>query len=278
MTLESHVLLADRQRLAARDAQLQFDQVQPGDRLGDGMLDLQTGVHFHEIERAARIEQEFQRARAFVTERLDGGDRHCPHLRTQFRRHCRRRRLLDQLLMAPLHRAIALAEVNGVAVCIPEHLDLDVARIFNGALQDHRGIAERGLGFRARAAQRIRKGRFVRYQPHAVAAATGDRLDHHGKADAARLAQHRCLALVLALVAGDGGHAGLGHDRLGTGLVAHGHDGFGRGTDEHQASLPAGGGEILVLGEEAIAGMHGIGTAGLGRGDDRRNIQIGLRR
>ncbi len=47
---ECDVLLPQRQRLAGRDAQLQFDQIEPGDRFGDGMFDLQTCVHFHEIE------------------------------------------------------------------------------------------------------------------------------------------------------------------------------------------------------------------------------------
>ena len=56
------------ERLAAGDAQLQFDQIEPGDRLGDGMLDLQPRVHLHEIELAAAIEQEFQRAGALIAQ------------------------------------------------------------------------------------------------------------------------------------------------------------------------------------------------------------------
>ena len=41
---------AQRQRLAGGDAQLPFDQVEAGDHLGHRMLDLQAGVHLHEIE------------------------------------------------------------------------------------------------------------------------------------------------------------------------------------------------------------------------------------
>jgi hypothetical protein len=36
------------------------------------MLDLQTRVHFHEVERAALVEQEFQRAGALIADRPDG--------------------------------------------------------------------------------------------------------------------------------------------------------------------------------------------------------------
>ena len=56
------------ERFAAGDAQLQLDEIETGDRFGDGMLDLQPRVHFHEIELAALIEQEFQRARALIAQ------------------------------------------------------------------------------------------------------------------------------------------------------------------------------------------------------------------
>jgi hypothetical protein len=40
-----------------------------------------------------------------------------------------RGRLLDDLLVAPLDRAFALAEIDRVAVAVGEHLDLDMARL-----------------------------------------------------------------------------------------------------------------------------------------------------
>ena len=42
------LVLRQRQLFAARHAQLPFDQILAGDLLGDRMLDLQPGVHFHE--------------------------------------------------------------------------------------------------------------------------------------------------------------------------------------------------------------------------------------
>src|ERR1700757_527575 len=126
MTGEFDLLLNQAQRLAACDAQLQLDQIEPGDRLGDGMLDLKPRVHFHEIELAALIEQELQRTRTLIAQRADGSDRDVPHPLPQPWRDRRRRRLLDQLLMPPLRRAIALAEMDGVAIAVAEHLDFDV--------------------------------------------------------------------------------------------------------------------------------------------------------
>ena len=168
MAGETDIFLLEPEPLARGNSQLQFNQIETRNCLGDGMLDLQPRVHLHEVELAGWIEQEFQRACALVADRLDGGDRDRAHPRPQLRRHLRRRRFLDQLLVPPLHRAVTLAEMDGVAVAIPEHLNFDVAGIDDGALQNHGRIAERALRFGASAAQRIRKSRGVRDQPHAA--------------------------------------------------------------------------------------------------------------
>ena len=65
------LLLAQRQRLAGGDAQLPLDQVQPGDRLGHRVLDLQPRVHLDEVEAARLVEQELDRAGVLVA----GGQR-----------------------------------------------------------------------------------------------------------------------------------------------------------------------------------------------------------
>jgi hypothetical protein len=151
MTGELNVFLLKSERLAAGDAQLQFDEIEPGDRFGNGMLDLQAGIHFHEIEFAFCVEQKLERAGALISNRLHRGDRDRPHPRPQFRRHRRRRRFLDQFLMPPLHRAIALPEMDGMAEGVADHLDFDVARIENRALQNDGRIAERALRLGSRA-------------------------------------------------------------------------------------------------------------------------------
>ena len=57
-----------------------------------------------------------------------------------------RRRLLDQLLVAALDRAVALAEVDHVAVLVAQDLDLDVARPLDELLEVDARVAERGRG------------------------------------------------------------------------------------------------------------------------------------
>src|SRR5579872_6931564 len=123
MAGELDFLLPKPERLAAGDTQLQFDQIEPGDRLGDWMFDLKARVHLHEIEFAVLIEQEFQGAGTLVANRFDGVNRDSPHARPQLRRDLRRWRFLDQLLVPSLHRAVAFTQVNGIAESVAEHLN-----------------------------------------------------------------------------------------------------------------------------------------------------------
>ena len=65
----------------------------------------------------------------------------------------RRGRLLDELLVTALDRAVALAEMDDVAVRVGEHLHLDVARIVEVALDVHRGVGEVRLALAPRASR-----------------------------------------------------------------------------------------------------------------------------
>ena len=92
----------------------------------------------------------------------------------------RRRRLLDDFLVAALHRAVALEQVRGVAVLVAEHLELDVARPLDQALQVDLGVAEAAARHRARALDRVEQLRFVLRRQHADAAAAARGLHQHG--------------------------------------------------------------------------------------------------
>ena len=88
--------------------------------------------------------------------------------------------------MAALDRAVALAEVHDVAVRVGEHLDLDVARLLDVALQVDGGVAERGLGLVLRLAHGGGKGIRIAHDADALAAAAAGRLDHERQADLTR--------------------------------------------------------------------------------------------
>ena len=148
VAVEADLRLLKRQLFAAGNTELPFDQIETRDRFRHRMLDLEPRVHFDEPERVGAqpfgaVGNEFDRAGADITDgarRLDCG---CAHLRAQLRRHAGRRRFLDHLLVAPLQRAVALAEMNDIAVAVGEHLDFDMARRGNVFLEQDTARTER---------------------------------------------------------------------------------------------------------------------------------------
>ena len=145
-----------RQLLAGGDADHLLDEVDAGDQFGDRMLDLQAGVHFEEVERAVLPGDELDRAGAVVVHGLGQRDGLLAHGLAGLLVEQRRRRFLDDLLVAALDRAFALAEIDDVAVLVAEHLDFDVARIDDEFLDEHAVVAERGLGLRLGAGEAFR--------------------------------------------------------------------------------------------------------------------------
>ena len=184
MAVDAKLILRQRQPAAGRDHELPFDQVLAGDRLGHRMLDLQAGVHLHEVEGAVLVGDELDGARALVADRLGGGDGGLAHRLAPRRVHVGRRRLLDHLLVAALDRAVALEQVEAVAVAVGEDLDLDVARPRQVLLDQHVVVGERGLGLALGAGQGVGELRRLLDHAHALAAAAGRGLDQHGEADA----------------------------------------------------------------------------------------------
>src|SRR5690606_4148359 len=72
--------------------------------------------------------QELDGARADVLDGLRPAHGRVAHSRAELGRECGRGRLLDQLLVPPLDRAVALAEVHHPPVLVAQDLELDVAR------------------------------------------------------------------------------------------------------------------------------------------------------
>src|SRR3546814_14930793 len=91
----------------------------------------------------------------------------------------------DLLLVAALDRAFALAEIDDVAVLVAEHLDFDMARVFDELFDEHAVIAE--------ARQPLALGRLEPLahigrrpgEPHTLAATARPRLHHHRLPDVA---------------------------------------------------------------------------------------------
>jgi hypothetical protein len=112
------------------------------------------------------------------------------------------------------------------------------------------GVEQRGLGV---------------HHAHAAPAAAAGRLDDHRVADGARDLDDLLRVLgQRAVRTRHAGHAGGLHRILGRDLVAHQADGLGRGPMKTKPRLLDALGEIGVLGQEAVAGVDGLGVGDLG--------------
>src|SRR5436305_14602669 len=116
------------------------------------MLDLKPSIHLHEIEVAhlsiiARPSNELDGAGADVTDSFPRSDGSRAHLFTNCRWELRRRRFLDDLLVATLERAVALVEMQAVPHRVGDDLDLDMPRVRDEFFDQYAVIAECRLGF-----------------------------------------------------------------------------------------------------------------------------------
>jgi len=121
VAVHHHVLLPEPQGLARGQPQLGLDQVEAAHHLGHRVLDLQARVELEEEELlqswiGARGDQELTRARALVACRPHHGHRRLAHAGAQLAGDRGRGALLDELLVAALQAALALAQVHCRAV------------------------------------------------------------------------------------------------------------------------------------------------------------------
>ena len=106
------------------------------------MLDLDPAVQLQEVD-VGPVDEELGRPRALVADRLREGAAP-PRSSARPRVEAGSGRLLDELLVPPLHRAVAVAEHRDAAT-MPENLGLDVTGPLEVALAEDGSVAERRL-------------------------------------------------------------------------------------------------------------------------------------
>ena len=238
------------------------------------MLDLEAGVHLDEVEGAGVLDQELHRAGARIADGAREPDGGFTHLRAQRAGQAGGGRLLDDLLVAALDRAVPVQQVQHRAMRIGQHLHLDMARPGDIALQQQRAVAEGRGGLALRG--RERAGQVLRAldDAHSAPAAAGRRLDQHRIADLLRRFRQplrRCVGFVIAR---HEGHLRIGCDLLCGAFRPHRPYRFRRRADEDQPGARHALGELGVFGEEAVAGMHRLRAGAPGRVDQRVDVEI----
>jgi hypothetical protein len=115
----------------------------------------------------------------------------------------RRPYLLDDLLVPPLDRAIALPQADRIAQRVCKDLDLDVPGPDDVALDEDVAVPERLLRLAPGGREALGELSGRVHRAHALAAAAVDGLDEDGVADAGGLLREEVGVLVDAVVARD---------------------------------------------------------------------------
>ncbi len=187
----------------------------------------------------------------------------------------RRRPLLDDLLVTALDRAVALAEMDPVALAIDRDLDLDVAVVLEPRLEIQGVVAEGGLRLGPTDPQRGLELTSRADHPHPLPAPAGRRLDEDRIADPLRLGERMEVVAQHAVRARDRRQPIAAQERPRPGLAREAVEDLRRRPDEHEPVGPDGLGEVLVLGQEAVARVDRLAARHERRADDRRRREVG---
>ncbi len=163
-----------------------------------------------------------------------------------------------------------------MAVRVAQHLNLDVARLFDVLLDEHPVVAEAVARLVATGAEALEGLLVVEGHAQTLATAAGAGLDHHRVADVAR-DLHRAFGRLDRLVPARNG-VDLGRERelLRRDLVAHCRDRSVLRPDEDNALFLDAARERRVLAQEPVAGVHGLRARLLAGGDDLVHHQVRL--
>ncbi len=260
MPVPGDVVLGKGQGLATGHQELERHQVQAGDHLGHRVLDLKAGVHLQEVELAFLVD-ELHGPGVRVPARPGEAHRGFPHgvgdATVQVGGGC----LFHQLLVASLDRAVARPEMDHVAMVVAEDLDLDMARPRQVLLQVALGPPKSPNGFALGRLQGLRRLGRRGHDPHPPAATAERRLDRHRPPDGVPELDDLDGPGKSLVGPGDGGDPGLDGGGTAADLVAHDLNGIGRRAHPAHSCAGHGPGEVRVFGQEAVAGVDGVGAA-----------------
>ena len=240
------------------------------------MLDLEPRVHLEEVRSAVRVHEELEGPGVDVSGASHQGHGEIAHPLPQRRGDEGRRALFDHLLVPPLDGALALEEVDDVAVLVGQDLDLDVAGLLDHLLHVHPVVAEGAPGFAAGTGGGRDEVAGLGHEAHALPSAPRRRLQHHREPEDAGFARDGGVVREGLQGPRDHGEAG-GHGRAtGGGLLPEEGHGVAPGADEDEPRRGAVAREVGVLGQEAVAGVDGIGLGMKSRLDHAVGPQVRL--
>src|SRR6202451_2521810 len=180
--------------------------------------------------------------------------------------------------MAPLHRALPLAQGNELPMLVSQDLHFYVARTFYEFFQIDFSRSEGPLRFACGATEGGFQFRLILHRPYSFAAAARCRLEQNRISDSGRGLARFCIIANASFGTGHNWGASGNCQPPRRSLGTHPLDGLPRWTDEFDGGLATCFGKRRVLAEESVSGMNG-GRAGCARDlQDSVYRQIAFRR
>ncbi|CNU80152.1 Uncharacterised protein [Salmonella enterica subsp. enterica serovar Bovismorbificans] len=274
MASNDNFVLCDRQRLTRRDAQLLFDQIDAGNHFSHRVFNLNTGVHFDEIELAV-FEQEFERPCAAIADVYARFRAAFADIATQFRRNAWRRGFFNHFLVATLHGTVAFRQIDSVALAVRQHLNFDVAWIFQVFFHVYHVVAESRFRFRFGHGDGLRQFSIATNHAHTAAAAAAGRFDDHRIANTFGMSAVRIhIVAQRAVRSWYGRHARFFHRGNRGHFIAHQADGIRFRADKDKAGAFNLLGKIGVLRKEAVTRVDCHRAGDFSGANDSRDVQI----
>lgn len=130
------------ERRASCDLNLCCYNIDTCDFLGDGVLDLDSGIDLDEVVAVLLVNQELSCTRIAVLDALRQPDGIGQNVVARLNRQILRRRNLNDLLVATLDGAITLVQMHNVSKVVTKKLDLNVLGLVEEALDEDSAVAE----------------------------------------------------------------------------------------------------------------------------------------
>ena len=270
--------LGERREIAASQPDHPLDQVDAQHHLRHRVLDLEARVHLEErVLTRGRVDDELDRAGGAVPHRCAQRDRRAGERGARCVVETGRGRLLDHLLVAPLDRAVTLAERDHLAAAVAEDLHLDVPGGDHEAFDEAPAVAEVTGREPGDGVEGLRERVFGVAAAHADAAAPGATLEHHGVPDDGCCGEG-VVAVTQHGAAREQRDAGPERERSGGVLAPERIEVFGRGADPRDAGGLARAREPGVFRQEAVPGMQRVRAGVRGRGEEALTVEVALAR
>ena len=277
VTSRHDVVLREGEPLTSGDLDLESDEVEPRHHLRHRVLHLEPGVDLEEVESSLLIDEELDRSRVDIARRSRRLGRGDTHERSQVLIEDGAGTLLDNLLVPALNRALPFEEVDDVARRVREDLELDVPRSIQAPLEVHRAIGEGSLGLAPSLLTASSRSARSVDDAHPLPAASGGGLDEDGIAESSAASESSSRSDDGESMPGITGTPASRTSFRASVLSPSSREHLGWRADECRPASASAAGKRRVLGEEAIARMHGLGPCVLGSGDDRLHVEVVLR-